>query len=60
MLQGFVHWFETSAKDGTGIEDAAIFLVKKIIEQDVSERRGDNQKISGPVGKWEKMSHSCT
>ena len=29
---GFVHWFETSAKDGTNVEDAMLYLVKKILE----------------------------
>jgi GTPase SAR1 family protein len=29
---GFVRWFETSAKDGTNIDDAVIFLVQKILE----------------------------
>lgn len=32
--KGFVGWYETSAKDGTGIEEAAIALVRKIIERD--------------------------
>ncbi|KAK2954672.1 putative Ypt/Rab-type GTPase ypt7 [Blattamonas nauphoetae] len=31
---GFVKWFETSAKDGTHVEDAANFLVKQILETD--------------------------
>lgn len=28
----FVHWFETSAKDGTNVEEAMIYLVNKILE----------------------------
>jgi Ras-related protein Rab-32 len=31
---GFIGWFETSAKDDIGIEDAAKCLVAKILEND--------------------------
>ncbi len=32
--QGFAGWFETSAKDNVNINEAAEFLVQKIIEND--------------------------
>lgn len=41
---GFVGWFETSAKDNTGIDNAAQLLVKSILEHDVSS---DDVKSEG-------------
>jgi Ras-related protein Rab-32 len=34
--KGFVGWFETSAKDNIGIDEAARCLVAKILENDES------------------------
>eukprot|EP00997_Jenningsia_sp_PLL12_P006096 NODE_2640_length_889_cov_126.896429_g2173_i0.p3 GENE.NODE_2640_length_889_cov_126.896429_g2173_i0~~NODE_2640_length_889_cov_126.896429_g2173_i0.p3 ORF type:complete len:70 (+),score=19.34 NODE_2640_length_889_cov_126.896429_g2173_i0:539-748(+) len=31
---GFVTWFETSARDGNGVEEACNFLVSKVMEFD--------------------------
>eukprot|EP01103_Thecamoeba_quadrilineata_P009808 TRINITY_DN1991_c0_g1_i1.p1 TRINITY_DN1991_c0_g1~~TRINITY_DN1991_c0_g1_i1.p1 ORF type:complete len:216 (-),score=47.93 TRINITY_DN1991_c0_g1_i1:118-765(-) len=42
---GFVGWFETSAKDNINIEKAAKFLVNKILENDI------NRKEVEPVDK---------
>ncbi len=38
--QGFAGWFETSAKDNLNINEAAQFLVQKIIENDKARRVG--------------------
>lgn len=44
---GFIGWFKTSAKDGSGIEDASKFLVERILENDKS--RGKPAKADPSV-----------
>ena len=44
---GFVHWFETSAKDGTNVEDAMLYLVKKILETETESPADANGGQSG-------------
>ena len=38
---GFVRWFETSAKDGTNVEEATSFLVRKILETESQATAAD-------------------
>eukprot|EP01095_Lingulamoeba_sp_RSL-Kostka_P006754 TRINITY_DN2136_c0_g3_i1.p1 TRINITY_DN2136_c0_g3~~TRINITY_DN2136_c0_g3_i1.p1 ORF type:complete len:235 (+),score=88.36 TRINITY_DN2136_c0_g3_i1:50-706(+) len=61
---GFVGWFETSAKDDSGIEPAARFLVQKILENDtggVPEQDPNVVDISGngPPPKPQEESGGC-
>merc|ERR1711907_48455 len=42
---GFVGWFETSAKSSIGIEDAAKGLVGKILEDSPATPKKDNDAI---------------
>ncbi|KAK2957141.1 putative GTP-binding protein ypt3 [Blattamonas nauphoetae] len=49
---GFVKWFETSAKDNINVEESATYLVKKILETE-SETRGedgDDDRYDGRQG----------
>jgi len=51
---GFIGWFETSAKVGTNIHDAALHLVKDILKHNIvaskpkDEEIVDNNEISNP------------
>ena len=61
---GFAGWFETSAKDNVGIDGAAKFLVKKILESDVSRSKETDADIINPKdgvagGAEEKKSGCC-
>ena len=47
---GFVHWFETSAKDGTNVEDAMLYLVKKILETETEAPQDGQQPAAGAGG----------
>ena len=38
---GFVTWFQTSAKDGTNVEEATSFLVRKILETESQSTPAD-------------------
>jgi len=40
---GFMGWFETSAKDNVNIEKAAVFLVEKMLEHTRGPGSGNNQ-----------------
>lgn len=42
---GFKGWFETSAKENTGIDNAATFLIKRILENKVTEKPEDPSLI---------------
>jgi len=42
---GFIGWFETSAKDSVGIDEASKFLVSKILENDVVRKEKDPNVI---------------
>mmetsp|Transcript_28788 Transcript_28788/g.40486 ORF Transcript_28788/g.40486 Transcript_28788/m.40486 type:complete len:139 (+) Transcript_28788:325-741(+) len=44
---GFIGWFETSAKDDVGIEDASKHLVGKILENDTTRGSNAPKKPSG-------------
>jgi len=46
---GFIGWFETSAKDNVHIDKAAKFLVSKILENDVSHIKQNNENLVKPV-----------
>eukprot|EP00179_Madagascaria_erythrocladioides_P021238 CAMPEP_0198334968 /NCGR_PEP_ID=MMETSP1450-20131203/19974_1 /TAXON_ID=753684 ORGANISM="Madagascaria erythrocladiodes, Strain CCMP3234" /NCGR_SAMPLE_ID=MMETSP1450 /ASSEMBLY_ACC=CAM_ASM_001115 /LENGTH=219 /DNA_ID=CAMNT_0044039589 /DNA_START=158 /DNA_END=817 /DNA_ORIENTATION=+ len=46
---GFIGWFETSAKDNINIDKAAKFLVQAILESDVGQR-GDDRADTVAVG----------
>ena len=39
VSNGFIGWFETSAKDNVNIDKAASFLVKAILDSDVGRRQ---------------------
>jgi len=57
----FVGWFETSAKDNTGIDKAAKFLITKILENQVTELPEQEGIVSlggGVVENKEKTSDS--
>src|SRR3989338_7002184 len=42
---GFINWYETSAKDDKNINEAANFLVKKILENhaEMNKQQGEDQ-----------------
>lgn len=42
---GFAGWFETSAKDNKNIEEAAKFLVEKILENHIEQQKEDENTI---------------
>ena len=46
---GFIGWFETSAKDDIGIEDAAKCLVAKILENDTGRGKAKDKTGKGTV-----------
>ncbi|KAG2393865.1 hypothetical protein C9374_003629 [Naegleria lovaniensis] len=48
---GFIGWFETSAKDDKNINQAANFLVKKILENhaEMHKQQGEEQKDSSTI-----------
>lgn len=59
--KGFMGWFETSAKENINIEEAARFLVEKILLNDrsISYEEGENDKVKLgnnkiPVGQIQK------
>jgi len=58
MFQG---WFETSAKDNTGIDQAAKFLIQKILENQVTEVPEDPNTIKAgqSSGKKEDEKKGC-
>ena len=43
---GFVRWFETSAKDGTNVEEAANFLVREILATESQAQPTDSSSSS--------------
>nr|XP_046268821.1 ras-related protein Rab-32 [Scatophagus argus] len=60
---GFVGWFETSAKDNINIDEAGAFLVKQMMLCDTSlsneEHRGDGIKVSPASEECESPSLCC-
>jgi len=48
---GFIGWFETSAKDDIGIEQAARFLVQKILENDRTRGHEEVDKDTVRLGQ---------
>lgn len=48
--KGFAGWFETSAKDNLNIEEAAKFLVEKIIENEKMQSPTDTDKDALTLG----------
>ena len=44
---GFIGWFESSAKDNVGIEDAAKSLVGKILDNDTTRGAAAQKKPTG-------------
>ncbi|XP_025092883.1 ras-related protein Rab-32-like isoform X3 [Pomacea canaliculata] len=42
--KGFIGWYETSAKENINIDDAARFLVTKILEKDKAMQLGDEER----------------
>jgi len=58
---GFQSWFETSAKDNTGIDTAAKFLIQKILENQVTEVPLDPNvvKAGQPKPADDKKSGCC-
>ncbi|XP_041361822.1 ras-related protein Rab-32-like isoform X2 [Gigantopelta aegis] len=65
--KGFIGWFETSAKENINIDEAARFLVTKILEKDkalkLGEQEGDPDRIvvngNSAHGKEDKKSACC-
>jgi Ras-related protein Rab-32 len=59
----FAGWFETSAKDDSGINEACQFLVKQIIDRDQGtfQRDDDVKKITSKTddAPGEKPSGGC-
>jgi len=48
---GFIGWFETSAKENLGIEEASRFLVKAILANDVQRKEEDPSIIRAGVDR---------
>lgn len=59
--KGFVGWFETSAKENLNINQAAEFLVQKIIENDQGQiaQETDTQKVNVKAGDDAKEGGCC-
>jgi Ras-related protein Rab-32 len=59
--KGFVGWFETSAKENLNINQAAEFLVQKIIENDQGQvaPEPDSSKLNLKPGEDEAKSGCC-
>jgi len=45
VSNGFIGWFETSAKDNVNIDKAASFLVKAILDSDVGRRQENESTV---------------
>ena len=43
---GFAGWFETSAKNNVGIDEAAKFLVQKILDADITRAPVDEDTVN--------------
>jgi len=59
---GFIKWFETSAKDNVNIDKAAKFLVQHILDHDIKRQTTEKDviKMGGPnAEKKEEESSGC-
>eukprot|EP01091_Cochliopodium_minus_P005113 TRINITY_DN15092_c0_g1_i1.p1 TRINITY_DN15092_c0_g1~~TRINITY_DN15092_c0_g1_i1.p1 ORF type:complete len:217 (+),score=53.23 TRINITY_DN15092_c0_g1_i1:327-977(+) len=58
---GFSGWFETSAKNNIGIDEAAKFLVQKILDADITRAPNDNDVVdpSEPPKPQTQQSGGC-
>lgn len=60
---GFIGWFETSAKEGTLIHDAARFLVEDILKHDLSKKssvRSDSDAVrNSDIGSDSSSAGGC-
>jgi small GTP-binding protein len=57
---GFLHFFETSAKDGTNLEESIMFLVDYILKNNVeSEGANDNRGVDLAAAGGKKEGGGC-
>jgi Ras-related protein Rab-32 len=47
--KGFIGWFETSAKDDINVEQAAKFLVSKILEKEDALKQEEEKQTTGKL-----------
>jgi Ras-related protein Rab-32 len=62
--KGFIGWFETSAKDDINVEQAAKFLVSKILEKEDAlkqeeEKQTTDKLVLGQENIQPKKSRCC-
>ncbi len=62
--KGFIGWFETSAKDDINVEQAAKFLVSKILEKEDAlkqeeEKQTSDKLVLGQENIQPKKSRCC-
>lgn len=58
--KGFASWFETSAKDNLGIDQAAKFLIQKMLENEHTKPAPDPNIISPGAQKGAAASSTGT